>query len=216
MNLENLIPPKIIDLCNFDLLAIEITLQGFPAREKWPRAQVWLDNEILHEDDVVNTVCWRTVRRVDPDKKKKVDLLIKYLGKKDWHTVVDDQGKIKENQRIEIQKFCVNDVDIVQNQVIFAMGQYHMSLSDEKKQYFLQHGMDIGPTHSLNMAENGEWRLSLELPATTGIVKKVSFSHKHEQHIDTVLLDNIYKKINDVLVLKQQLKELQCKSIQPL
>ena len=130
--------------------------------------------------------------------KDTVILKIEYLDKTSDHTVVDESGQIIENQSLNIDSLFINNVDVVKTQIIYKLGVYTRILSESTLQYFRDHGIDYGPSHSLTMTENGSWDINLTFPVTKQIIELTAIRKKHELWLDDDILSEINDTINQI------------------
>lgn len=205
MNLDNLIPHRIIDLCDFTRLDVDITVKATCAGDKWPRMQIWIDDQLIQDTVVVQqTRCQLTHRLSDQQTSTSVKVI--YLNKTNADTVVDANGQILENMTLEITGLIINDVDLLANNLVYTFGHYVMNLSDDQRAYFEEHGINAAPSHSLFMSENGQWCWQLPVPVMSAFVSRMSPYEKHERWLDSDLYQKIYTKIQDVLQLQELVK----------
>jgi hypothetical protein len=189
-NLDFLIPAEIIDLCQFDKFTMEIKLESTPARGVWPCVKVLLNDEeifngvVVEEQYIHNT---RTVNGIDEFK-----LSIHYYNKTDNDTVVH-QGTIIENQSLTIKNILINDINLIQTNIIYAIGCYTLNLTDNKKAHFLKNGIDIGPSHSLGMYENGHWDIILKTPLVPYFTKIRTAKIQYNNWPNHSLMNQIYQ-----------------------
>jgi len=204
-SLHDLIPQEILDYCDFTRFDLSLRVTGFPVRDRWPKIKVAVNRQILWDSEIQGTAEFREHLRIqDPT----AEIVITYHGKRPDDTLVDDQGNILQNQHLNIDALCINGVDLVKTQTIYTLGHYHMHLSPEKKRFFLENGHSIEPTHSLDMFENGEWRLSIEMPALSTFIKKKSFYQQHERWIRDDIYQDIFDRIQSIKQLQKQLEEV--------
>lgn len=205
MNLEALIPQKILDLCEFDRFDVELILQSTAAAERWPRVQILIDNKVVRDE----TVCQRSLlqirHRLDQNQKQ-VRFDLRYLDKTSGDTIIDQKGQILQNKTVEIIGLRINDVDLISTNLVYGFGHFIMDLTDEQKHYFQTHSINYGPSHSLLMSDNGTWSWQLPVPILSGFVSRSSLYQKHEKWFDSDLYHKIYTKIQDVLLLQEKLK----------
>jgi len=194
--LDFLIPPGILSLIDEDKLELAISLSATSARGVWPRARIWLDDVII-DDQQINkhaTINYKLPKKL----KDTVILKIEYLDKTSDHTVVDESGQIIENQSLNIDSLFINNVDVVKTQIIYKLGVYTRILSESTLQYFRDHGIDYGPSHSLTMTENGSWDINLTFPVTKQIIELTAIRKKHELWLDDDILSEINDTINQI------------------
>lgn len=210
-SLDYLIPNSIVEMSQLDCFQFDLTLQGYPAAGRWPRVRVWVDQDVVWDNEVVEQthVKYKTLAN-----KESVCVRIEYYNKSDNDTVVDALGSIVENQHVEIQQVKLNDIDVVAVQTIYQLGHYHMILSDAKAQFFREHGYTTEPNHSLAMFENGEWRLAVPMPVVSNLAAMQSLYEKHEVWIEPQ--EEVYRKIHakilNIKALQRKIKEIKCNS----
>ena len=160
-SLDFLIPESVNALAKFDDFEFKLKILSWPAAGRWPHVRVWVDAEVVWDNMVVEQAEISYAKKIK-EFNTAVSLRIEYCDKKDdQDTIVDVSGQIIENQHIEIAQLFLNDVEVVAAGSIYQLGRYHMNLSEPKRQYFLEHGFSVEPSHSLSMFENGEWRLTI-------------------------------------------------------
>jgi hypothetical protein len=134
-------------------------------------------------------------------------LEIEYNGKNDEDTVVDQHGNILENQSLSIRSLIVNRVDIINNDIIQQLGSYTRSFSPEKLKYYEQNNLSTEPTDSLDMYENGRWRMTFPIPIVTNLSKIKNKIDPQVQWPDPILIGEIVNTIHAIRDLEKQLKE---------
>jgi hypothetical protein len=207
--LDHLIPDSIVSMVEQDKFKIDLVLNGIAAGGRKPSVCLIVNDQQVWQ----STVDQETVVRYEQTTSEpEIAFKIKYYNKQTGDTIVDRDGNIIENQCIKIKKILLNDVDIVQNQALYQLGQYHMELSPEKRDYFIQHGFNVEPNHSLDMYENGEWRISVVMPVLSGLASRLSLYEKHEVWIESQqeVYAKIYHKFLNIRQLQNQIKEIKC------
>ena len=200
MNLDYLIPQEILSLIQDDLLEIELELEGFACQDRWPVVELKVQEKIIFSGQVKNTLI---IQHKEQSNSAKVNLDLDYVNKTDNDTTVDDTGKIIENQKIEIKKWCINNMNIVKNNIIHSgIGQYTPNLSPQKYQYFVDNGFPTGPSTTLSMTENGQWKIELESPITGFLLNKSYGKVPVHQQFE---LDSIIKDVYDTALTCQRL-----------
>ena len=200
--IDFLIPGEILDLCELDKFDLLITIESTPANGQYPFLKIKInDNVIFNDQSQPTTIVQHQLITADP-----VQLSIEYYGRTDNETVLNNDGAILENQHLTITKVIINGVDIVANNIIYNFGNYRKNLSNSQKQYYLEHGIETEPTHSLSMYENGIWILNFEMPVLTQFVKIKSFVEKHENPWVKNINYKIYDTINIIRSLEKQIK----------
>jgi hypothetical protein len=201
MSLDNLIPTAIREKCNSTEVQIEIILAATSANGRWPSIRL-----LVNSEQAINKTADSPIITIDysAEISNKVCLELEYYGKTADDTVVSN-GNIIENQSIEILGLVINGIDVVKNSLIYKLGEYTMVLSPEKHKFFTDNGINTGPSHSLMMAENGSWKLTLEVPILAYLIKLSNPYFKHERWNHSNL-DEIYNVINEIRELEQQLK----------
>jgi hypothetical protein len=206
-NLDYLIPQDLIEYCEFDQFNFGLSLTATSARNRWPTVKVWLDGKLIASDIVDNHGFeYRYSERLDMSLSAKV-LEIEYNGKNDEDTVVDQHGNILENQSLSIRSLIVNRVDIINNDIIQQLGSYTRSFSPEKLKYYEQNNLSTEPTDSLDMYENGRWRMTFPIPIVTNLSKIKNKIDPQVQWPDPILIGEIVNTIHAIRDLEKQLKE---------
>lgn len=205
-DLDHLLPDGIIDYCRFDRFDFKLAFISTPAAGRWPTVKIWLDGVELASATVEGSWEYSYTETLDMDLSNKV-LEIEYVGKTENDTITDDTGAIVENQSLIVKEVTVNGIDIIDNQTIYRFGNYTMDLPPEKRAYYIEHGYSVEPTHSLDMFENGHWRMTFPLPITTNIVKLKATQELHEKWPDPDLLNAIVDTVNNIRRLEQKLQE---------
>lgn len=205
MNLDFLIPGQVIEQCKLQHFNLLIGIEGTPAQAQYPTVKVSVNNVVIYDQPTVNYV------EIPFDATDDIDsyqVLIEYYNRPNNATVVDDQGNISENQHVKISKVVVNEVDIIQSQIIYNLGNYTKNLTDEQKAYYLAHGHAVEPTHSLEMYENGFWTLNFKMPVLLEFIKLKKSQAKHEQSWFTDLNHKIYDTINNIRSIEKKINQL--------
>lgn len=204
--LDYLIPNEIIKACQLDQFDLNLTVTGTPSFQIYPKMRVWIDDNIMWDGSVVNQQSIPISHKLDITRQSVV-VRIEYYNKDEIKgTCVNEEGKVVENQSLAIDKFLLNSVDLVSNNSIYNFGYYYMKLSDSKCKYFKEHGYNIGPNHSLNMFENGEWKLTFGIPITRSIAKVVSPQRTTTKWPDNDLLIDIINTCDRINQLQERLK----------
>ena len=191
---EQLIPKQILDLMALDQFDLTIVLDGTAANSKHPMARVSVNDVVINDGPVEGQKTINFSTRFAADTET-VTVKIEHYDKDDLVTARDSQGNILENQSVTLTSILVNGVDIIKTGIIYNLGHYYQNLSEDKKEYFLANNIDIGPTHSLSMHENGHWLLEFKLPAMTNLIKFVSRYEEHEKWPNADLMDQYYHRI---------------------
>ena len=201
MNLDFLIPMHIIDQCKLNHFNLLIALEGVPAQSRHPSVKVRVNNTVIYDAPTVGYV------EVPFDAVGNINgyqVIIEYHSKTNNDTVINHQGHIVENQHVKIVKMIVNEVDIISSQIIYNLGNYNKNLTKEQKEYYMKHGHDISPTHSLEMYENGQWTLDLKMPVLPEFIKLKKPYIEHENAWFNGLTHKIYNTINNIRTLEKQ------------
>jgi len=205
--IDHLIPDEIIDACCLEQFDIELVVHGNGVGQRYPQMRIWINDLLMWHGIVVNQRTIHIKQSLDINQQQ-VQLRIEYHSKDDQTCVrVDGQGNIVENQFLAIKQLAVNGIDLTSNTSIYNFGKYYMTLSSEKQKYFLEHNHDIHPNHSLNMFENGEWRLDFGIPVTRSIAKTLSPQRSLIKWPDNDLLIDIIAKCDRVEQLQKKLAE---------
>ena len=205
--IDYLIPDEIIDACCLDQFDIELVVYGHCAGNLFPAMRIWINDGLVWQGTVTDQQTIKVQQSLDINQQQ-VQLRIEYHGKDDQTCVkVDEQGNIVENQFLSIKALIINGINLMSNQSIYNFGKYYMTLSSEKQKYFLEHNHDIHPNHSLDMYENGEWRLDFGVPVTRFIAKTVSPQRSQIKWPDNDLLINIIEKCDRIEQLQKKLAE---------
>jgi len=201
-SLDFLIPDHILELCQLDKFDLSIHLVATAANNQYPLIRVKINDKIIFDEQC------RAVTEIHHllTSKDPVQVTVEYYGRTDKDTVVDSEGNIVENQHLELTKIVVNDVDIVKNSIIYNLGNYTKNLSLEQIQYYSDHGIETGPTHSLSMYENGVWTLNFKMPILTQFAKFKAFEDDTEKSWVDNLNYKIFNTINIVRDLEKQIK----------
>ena len=185
----------------FQFIKIQLALTGNAAQGRWPCVRINMNQQPVDNFTVIGT---KQVEYELTVEQESFELEIVYYNKTDQDTVVNSQGKIIENQSITVNEVTVNDVDLVKTNLIYRdIGCYNMMLSESKKQYFLDHGINTGPSHSMGMFENGTWTIRLGMPVLSFLSKKQQHTELAEQQDTRPILEEIYQKIQNCKALTQ-------------
>lgn len=207
-SIDFLVPDQIIDYCSFDRFTMDIKLIGIPADEDHPMACIRVSDKIIFDGVIEQEENLSFETSLDLMNSDSVVLEVEYYGKEDRHTVVDQNGHIKENQMIELDKLAINDVDVIKTNILYSIGQYEMNLPEHKRQHFIDNGYEVGPTHSRQMFENGKWTINVPVPVLTGFCKITSVQDPHEKWPDPELMQEIFNRIKNIRELELKLDEL--------
>jgi hypothetical protein len=203
MNLDYLIPPEILTLISEQEINIDLTLQGFCCQDRWPRAQLFVDENLVFDGAIEETTVI-TYQGITSGEHCKISLI--YFNKTDADTTVDEAGNIEQNQKIEIKKWVINNMDIVKNNVIHSgLGCYTPNLSPEKYKYFIENNHGVGPTTSLDMSENGEWQLNFKTPVSMFLLDKLHGEIPVHQSFD---LESVIVDVYETALTCQNLMEI--------
>ena len=200
---SELVPGDIIEYCRLDRLDLDINLVGQSASGDAPRCRILIMNEVCYDGRVngnVNLRFEKSVREID-----QADIVIELYGKEDRHTITNEHGDILENQMLRIDSLVLNDIDLIRSNILWNVGNYTMDLNEQKKAYFIEHGYDVGPTHSLDMYENGKWIIKLETPITSGFCKIKGFQDPTEKWPDPELMEEMLARITNIRKMEKEL-----------
>ena len=195
-NLDRLIPNQILNLMKLKRFDFELSLSATPCNDRWPMVKVTIDKEVVFDGTIVNHQ-WVSYRN-EFDNISNLEVLIEYYNKQDYDTTVDSAGQIVENQSVTITELTINEIRLVKTQIIYKLGMFYQNLSTAKQQYFVDHGIDTGPSHTLCLYENGMWVLKFQLPVMQQFVKFKSSQAPSEQWPNPGLLSEIHTLIQDI------------------
>ena len=207
-NLDFLVPNHIIDHCRFDRFTLDLRLIGTLAVGDSPTVRIKVQNKIIFDGPIDSSEELSFKTSIDLLNVNEVPVEIEYYGKNFKHTTVDQQGNIIENQMVKLDKIVINDIDLIKTKIIYELGNYTFVLDSEKEKYYREHNLSIEPNHSLEMAENGKWKLIVPVPVLTGFCKIKSFQDPHEKWPDPELMEELFNRIKRVRNLKSKLNEL--------
>ena len=205
-DLDFLIPDSILALINENQIDLKIGLRPESAKNSWPSVRIFINNQIV-KDQLIDqpTVIDHSLSNSNTDA---LELKIEYYGKTDRDTVTNDLGEIIENQSVTIESFTVNGIDLIKNHAIYRLGHYTKILSETTLQYFKDHGIDYGPSHSLYMSENGHWSLSFRLPITKFLIELIAIKKPHESNLTDSYLLEIHNTVGRIRQLEKRKKFL--------
>jgi len=190
-------------LLKFRSIKLQLVLTGNSAQGRWPCVKINVNQQTVDDFYVIGTKQVEYEFNVD---QEHCVLDIVYYNKTDLDTVIDSQGQIIENQNITVNGVIVNGVDLVKTNLIYRnIGAYTMLLDPHKQQYFLDHGLDFGPSHSLSMYENGIWSIKLGMPVLSFLSHLQQNNEIVEQQDIQPVLEEIYQK---TLVCKKLTQEI--------
>ena len=204
MNLDFLIPDHIIDQCKLNHFNLLIALEGGSVQSRYPSVKVSVNGNVIYDKPIVDYV---EIPFDSVENFSSYQVIVEYYNKTNNDTVVNDQGHIVENQYVKIVKMLVNEVDIIPSQIIYHLGNYTKNLTKEQKEYYLEHRHDVGPNHSLEMYENGQWTLDFKMPVLPEFIKLKKPYVKHEQAWFDDLNHKIYDTINNVRAIEKKVKK---------
>ena len=199
-NLDFLIPESIIDLIEEKTVDLELVLTGAPCQGRYPKVKIHFNNVVVFDDTIIDQTVVKFTKNIV--NLKNLNIGIEYYNKLAFDTYVDKEGKILENQSLKINNFKVNDYDIVEYGIIYGLGKYSLNLSEDKKQYFIEHNIDMRDNHSLEMFENGQWNIELKFPIAQNFCNLKSVHLKHELWPNQKLLNEIYQSIKNIRSLE--------------
>lgn len=200
-SLDYLIPNSIIDQMQLSKFDFKLDLTSTPCHGRWPNVKVTVGNSVIFNDVIVGQ------QHIAHNMDIVIDELavqIEYYNKQDNDTLVSAQGEILENQSVTIASLCVNNIDIIKTQIIYNLGFFYQNLSLEKQKYFIDHGFNTGPSHTLYLCENGIWKLNFKFPVMYHFVKCKAFQAPTERWPDTEFLNEIYNLVQEIRILEQQ------------
>jgi hypothetical protein len=195
-NLDHLIPLDILEMMQLDRFDFVLTLTSEPCNSRWPNAKVSVNNEVVFDGIIKEYQQINYNAKFDNINEVYVD--IEYYNKQDNDTTVDANGSIIENKSITISELTVNDINLVKTRTIYNLGFFHQNLSPEKQQYFIDHGINFGPSHTLHLAENGVWKLKFQMPVMQEFVRHKASQAPSERWPNPKLLSEIYALIEDI------------------
>lgn len=200
------VPEDVLDLLQLDKFDLQLQLRGSACQSRFPMVDILVDDAVIFSGTVKNETITFSSKMADCTNVK-VD--IRYKEKLPTDTEVDDQGNITENQTVHLEEIVINNVKLIESKVIYQLGQYEMFLEPEKKEYYIAHGLDIGPNHSLEMAENGVWSLTIPMPVLSGLCKIVSQTELLEEWDKYSLINRMYEKIKNIRILEKKINEIE-------
>lgn len=188
-----------------DLIDICIVVQGFECNQRWPGVRISIDNHVAYFGPVIGMQKIIYKNTSVPDQKLcTVD--IEYFNKSNKDTVVDLQGNILSNQSVLLKELWINGVDLIKSGLIHKnVGQYTVHLSTHKKQYFVDHNINVHATTNTHMFENGVWHIELALPLLSTLTTK----HNFVEYWENVDLLSIVDKLYQQLKICQELENKQ-------
>lgn len=173
-------------------------MTGKAAQNRWPRVKINLNETTVDDFAIVESKKVEYEITVDI-VQEYCTINVIYYNKTDQDTVVDHAGQILENQNITVDSVCVNGVDLVKTKLIYQdIGAYHMDISSSKKQYFIDNGINIEPSQSLSMSENGTWAIKLGVPVLSFLSQKQQRLELAEKQNHQPILEEIHQKILDI------------------
>lgn len=198
-----MIPQSIRACLELDLIDIKVVVQPFSARGRWPSINVCIDGTVAFDGtvDQQKTIGYQSAAQ---SQQKKCLIDITYYGKTDNDTVVDSQNSILENQSVELKELWINGVDIIKTGAIHQdIGSYTMNLDAKKREYFAEQGINLNPTTSTHMFENGVWHIELDLPLLSTLTAK----HNFVEPCENVDFDSIVDEIFELLQRCERLEK---------
>lgn len=206
-NLDYLLDPSIIEYCKFDRFNLKLRLSATAVDQRWPSINIWMNDKLITDLVVTNGSSEFEYNTIVDACQDQIVLEIEYHGKTNDDTVADPTGKIVQNQSVTIEQILVNNVDIIETNIIYQLGNYTAELSQEKREYYIKHGYSIEPSQVLTMYENGRWKLKMSVPVLTGFVKMITKQESHEKWPDSELLNNIIDTVKNIKNLERKIKE---------
>ena len=172
------------------------------AHDKWPCVRLQVDETIVYNGPIQGKkkISYSARSHVD---QENCTIHIEYYNKSQQDTVVDEHGNIIENQSVSIVSIVANGVDLVQTNIIHrGFGQYTMKLDDDKRQYFINNNISVGPNTSLHMFENGVWCINLKLP----ILSFITGQHDIVEPWERVQVEELVKTLYDQYLVCKELE----------
>jgi hypothetical protein len=183
-----------------------VHLRAKSARSVWPLVEISVNHAVIYRDLAVDDTTISKQLDIDDDFVLRISL----IDKPDDGTVIDDQGRIIENQEIEIISIVVNNVDLVSTGLIYrGIGSYVMNLTAYKKQQLEKYGQIMDQSNNLTMAENGTWTIRLKQPVFTCLARLWHQSEPVKKMVQdsTQIRKEMAEKILDCLRLQSDLEE---------
>lgn len=188
---KKLLSNKLLDQLNDKSIQIQLEMSATPCQNKWPKCRIYLDDKLKFDNEIQES---RVITIKEHSLDSIVTFKIEFYGKTNRDTVVNSDGKILENTSLHIRKCKINGANIIDNGFIMS-GKYKMSLNDDKKQYYDDHGY-AQESNDYHFYENGSWSLDLAVPVLKGIIEKVRILETFESIPYQNTLEEIYKKIS--------------------
>lgn len=204
-NLSRLIPKHIVDIIEHNQVDIKLVLDCHAFNCRWPKIKLQINEQFVYAGEVQNQFQFNHSFQISPDQKTFSIKLI-YHSKLDTDTKVDSQGKIVENQGIDIKNLVINGVDIVDSTTIHRVGQFTPSLSPKKLSFFKEHNIDTGPSTTLGLYENGVWDMTFKLPVLSHFSEIQHHIEYNSNDSWRDLVAEIYSRVLHCEKLEQQRK----------
>lgn len=176
-----------------ELIDLEFALRGESAQGRWPCVKLSVDGHVLHQGPVDGLCTFKYSSRSQLEQKSCI-IKVEYYNKSNNDTCVDSNGSIVENQCVHIESIVVNGVDVVKTNAIHNIGSYTMNLDLEKYNYFLKNNIQVSPTTSTHMFENGVWQIDLKLPLLSFLTGLQSYTEPWEQVYVNKIVEALYQQ----------------------
>jgi lipoate synthase len=198
-NLDFLVPPKFLEMLELDQFELNLKVYGTPAASNWPNMRVKINNQVIYDNPIIETVNVNYKHQLN--ELTPIELDIEFYGKTEKDTVLLNDV-IVENKHVTLVSMSINGIDIIDTGLIYKLGKYYMKLSDEKMKYFNENKINTEPSHSLDMYENGSWKLLIPTPVIPGFISLRTQSEKHSVGTDLKILNEMYDTIINIRKLE--------------
>lgn len=191
-NLNKLLPPELIEKLGQKDLELKLTLSAKDCENRWPKCQVFINDEMIFNDQVKNTV-EILYKNHFTDADKQVNFTINRYGKTDSDTKIGKDGNIIANQMLEITSLMLNGIDIIKNNLIYQ-AKFVMDLSPNQVKYFESNNIPF-ENQDYHFYENGKWTLQIGLPVLTYIINITKTTETFEQIPYSDVMKEIIEKL---------------------
>jgi hypothetical protein len=190
-NLDNLLPAEILTRTQSKVVDLELVLVGEDCNGSWPKCNVKINDIKIFEGTVVKQQIIKYLNEFVTESS--ISISINRYGKTESDTIINQKGDILSNQKLSIDKFKLNNIDLIKNNFIYN-AEYVMDLPQKKLEYFVKHNIDT-KNKDYHFYENGCWSLTMGLPILTYIINATKKLEAYETIDYQEIMLNIINKL---------------------
>jgi hypothetical protein len=164
-------------------ISIKLGLTGFPAKNKYPSAKLFINHSEHWCGTISDTVLSAEIDT--PDDHLNIRLC--YFDKTDSDTIVEE-GKIIENQFIKINYLELNHVCISESDLT-SVSLTNYDLTDSQQQAYTLNGAEWKNVKTNCLYNNAVWEINLKNPILSSLIKQKKITNcVNELAHDKILL----------------------------